>query len=702
VHRIVVAQVTASLFDVLKLRPALGRGFNGEEDLPNGRRILLLSDQLWRTSFHGDPAIVGTVANLEGEPFTIVGVLPPGTAFPARSIAAWEPLRLDPAAANPFGRSYDVVARLKPGVTLDAASADLTRTIQAVGRAYPGPHAGSALDAAGYRARVRWLSDEVVGETRPVVLLLLGGVTLLLLLTCANVVNLQLAAVMARGEELAVRAALGASRARLIRSALVEGMMLTGLGAALGLVLAILGAERLLTLMPDGIGIEGPLVSARALSLTVLLVLLVGALVGALPVAMTTGRDPASALRSRGWGSKSLRARRLLAAAQVALAVLLLHSSGLLLASAREVERVSLGFRPEHTMTALVNLPRETWRDRTARETLLRRLVSELGRIPGVGAVGLVNALPLTRGRRDLAMAVEGRPFKADGTDPLADYKVVSAGYFDAMGIELKSGRLFSDDDANAGFTPLVISEGLAHELWPDGTDPVGHRIRFGPGAPWMPVVGVVNDARNRSLTDPARPELYTPGLGTWSNLAFATEIGLVARGSGQSSELTNAIRRTVSAVAPDLALYDLASMTDIIRDSRARVTTTTQLMSGYALVALLLATAGTYAVLSFLVSQRQRELALRMALGATPRQIVRLVGRESAALMALGVASGLLGAAVASRLLARLLYGVSALDGIVVLSVVAVAAIAGVAAAVLPAWRASRFEPGDALRTAG
>jgi hypothetical protein len=252
--------------------------------------------------------------------------------------------------------------------------------------------------------------------------------------------------------------------------------------------------------------------------------LVIGAIVGAIPVAIVAHRDPANGLRDRAAGSSPAtagRVRRLLAAAQVALAVLLLHNAGLLIASARAVQGVSLGFRPDSTVSLRINIPAPTFNDRASRELLLRRLVDEVSHVPGVIAAGLANALPLTPGRQDIAMAVEGRPFKADGTDPLADYRVVSAGYFAAMRIPLVGGRLFTDDDASATYTPLVISRSLARRLFPDGADPVGQRLRFGPGAPWMPIVGVVGDARNRSLTEDPRPELYTPGLGTWSPFAF-------------------------------------------------------------------------------------------------------------------------------------------------------------------------------------
>ncbi|HTK50487.1 MAG TPA: FtsX-like permease family protein, partial [Gemmatimonadaceae bacterium] len=304
--------------------------------------------------------------------------------------------------------------------------------------------------------------------------------------------------------------------------------------------------------------------------------------------------------------------------------------------------------------------------------------------------------------RRDLAMGLEGRPFKADGTDPLADYRVVTSRYFDVMGIPVLRGRVFTDDDANARYTPLLISEGLAREIWGDDTDPVGHRLRFGPNAPWMPIVGVVADAKNRSLTEPARPELYAPALGTYANLALASEITLIVRTTNDPHPLIAPLRRVVSSIDPQVPTYAIASMREVVHDARRRMATATQLMTAYAVVALLLAIAGTYAVLSYLVTQRRRELAVRMALGASPRQIIALVAGESSMMIGVGVIAGLLGALGLSRLLSGLLYGVGVLDIRVVLAVVGIASVAGVGAATIPARRAVRLDPGVALTRDG
>ncbi len=702
-RRLIVAQVSASLFDVLRVAPALGRRFTAGEDLPNGPRLLVLSDQLWRSVFNADPAVIGTVVNLEGEPSTIVGVLPPGVTFGSRQIAAWEPLRLDPAGLNPYNHGYSVVGRLKAGTGLEAARRDLTLPVRAVGREFPGPHAGSVLDPSGYLAQVHPLADSVVGDVRPVVALLLVGVLLLLLLTCANVANLQLAGVIVRGEELAVRAALGATRGRLIRGALLEGIILSAAGAGIGLAIAGLGSKLMVTLLPAGIASAAPLLGIRTLVAAAVAVLVVGAVVGALPVAVAAGRDPASSLRARAAGTPAANAlRRILAAAQIGLAVLLLHGSGLLLASAREVQRVPLGFNPGSALSLRINLPTATLRDRTARESLLRRLITAVGQLPGVTAAGLVNALPLTPGREDLAMAVEGRPFKADGTDPIADYRVVSHDYFAAMQIGLRHGRLFGDDDASARITPVVISEGLARRLFPDGEDPLGRRLRFGPVSPWMPIVAVVADARNRSLTDEPRPELYLPGLGSWASMGFATEITIVARASGDPLALAGPIRRIITEAAPDIAIYNQFTLDAIVRDAGARMAITTRLMSGYALAALLLALAGTYAVLSFLVTQRERELAVRIALGAKPGEIVKLVGRESLLVVGASILIGLAGTLSSARLLAGLLYGVGPFNLGVLGLVVLGAVLTGVIGAMVPAWRATRIDPIVALRSGG
>ena len=703
--RLVSAMVTQDFLRVLGVAPAMGRGFTADEDLPGGPRAVIISDALWKTTFASDPDVIGKAANLEGELFAIVGVMPPWFAVPSREISVWEPIRLSPAVVDPGQNRLTVIARLADGAAMSTAQTELTGVVRQVGREFPGPHPGSALDPAGYRANVELLADSVTGDTRPVIVLLLGGVMLLLLLTCANVANLQLANVIMRGGEIAVRAAIGATQKRLVSSALLEGVVLTAAGALVGMFIAVAGAALLVRLLPPGVSTTGSLVGMRSLVAATMSVLLIGAVIGAVPVALVAGRDPSRTLHDRGSAASpriANRLRRSLAIVQVALAVLLVHGAGLLIASAREAQQVALGFRTDSTISLRINLPAPMLRDRARRELVLRRLVHEVNALPGVRAAGLVNALPLELGRRDQAMAVEGRPFLADGSDPLADYRVVSHGYFEAMGIPVIKGRAFTDDDATATMTPLVISRSLEMLLFPDGKDPLGTRLRFGPASPWMPIIGVVADAKNRSLTEPSRPEFYTPGLGTYSFLAFRTELTIVARTSSNAMALAGSLRRVVRETAPDIATYNVATLDDVIAVARERVTTATQIMTGYAVLALLLAVAGTYALLAYLVSQRRHELAVRLALGATTQDLVRLVGRECARLVGLGVLLGLAGAVATSRMLAGLLYGVGTLDPLVTVAVLGVAALAGIAAALIPARRASRVDPGLALRPGG
>jgi predicted permease len=467
----------------------------------------------------------------------------------------------------------------------------------------------------------------------------------------------------------------------------------------------MIGTQLLATLMPSGIAVETSLVGSRTLIVAAIMVLVVGATVVAFPVASSARRDAALALRDRASSGSSVTVagvRRILAAGQVALAVLLLHGSGLLIASARAVQEVALGFRPDSTLSLRINMPAEKFRDRAGRETFVRSLLARVERVPGVSVAAIVNALPLEPGRRDLAMALEGRPFRADGTDPLADYRVVTASYFEAMGIPLRRGRIFRDDEAGPALTPLVISEALAKEIWGDDTDPVGHRLRFGPNAPWMPIVGVVADAKNRSVTEASRPELYTPALGSYSNLALASEFTLIVRSQGNAASLFRPIRRIIHELDPELPIYNVASMRDVVRASRARMTTVTNLMAAYAIAALVLAIAGTYAVLSYLVAQRRREIAVRVALGATPAEVIGLVARESGLMVGAGIVVGLVTAAGLGRLLAGLLYGVGTFDGGVVMTVVVAAGVAGVAAAVIPARRAALVDPCAVLRGTG
>jgi putative ABC transport system permease protein len=705
-QRLVVARVSASLFSVLRTQPAIGRAFATDEDVPGGPRALILSDRLWRSTFGADTSIVGQTVNLEGEPFTVVGVFAPTMSFPSRDVAAWEPLQLDPAAVNPFNLNYAVVGRLRDGISLAAAQADLTAPLQAVGREYPGPHPGSAFDPSGYSARVQFLGDSVAGDAKPVAYLLLAGVVALLLLASANVTNLQLAAATMRGEELAVRAALGASSARLIRGAVVEGVTLALAGTVVGIVVAMTGAGLVTSLLPPGVAPVGALLGARSIAFAGVLATVVGAAIGALPVLALAGRDPASGLRERAAGATSVlagRLRRGLAAAQVALAVVLLYSSGLLVMSAQRVSDVRLGFQAEGALSLRLNLPSAILEDRSARETLLRRLSADIARLPGVTAVGLANSLPLTTGPRDIAMAVEGRPFQADGTDPIADFRIVNGGYFQAMGIAVTRGRAFTDDDATNRITPLMINETLARQLFPNGEDPIGQRLRFGPVAPWMPILGVVADAKNRSLTEAPRPELYTPALGTYSNLTLRSRLTLVVRsrtGGAAVAALAGPVRAIIADAAPDVAIISVATLDDVVRSSRGSMTTLTQLIVGYAIAAFLLAIAGTYAVLAYLVTQRRRELALRVALGATTRAIAGLVMGESARLTALGVALGAAGAVASARLMAGLLYGVTGLDPAVLGGVLLAAILAATLAAIVPARRALRADPASVFRS--
>lgn len=699
-ERLTVARASAGFFAVLGVRPILGRAFAPDEAVPDGPRVLVLSHRLWQSAFHGDSGIVGSVVRLESEPYTVIGVLGPRVVFPSREVAAWEPLQLSPTAVNPYQNAYSVVARLRRGTTPAAARNDVTGTIRSVGREFPGPHPGSALDPSGYSANVRPLAAATVGDARPVVALLLAGVIALLLLTGANVANLQLAGVISRIGELSVRTALGATRRRLVAGQVLEATILAAAGAALGLIVSFTGARLVASLLPASMALERAGPGAPVLAVTAVLVLVVGSGVGALPIIVVTRRSPATALRERIGGTLgAARMRRILASAQVALAVVLLHGSGLLLVSAAGVADVDLGFRPEGAVSVRLNIPDATLRDRDARETLLRRIVGEIAGLPGVAATGMANGLPLTLGPRDMAMAVEGRPFKADGTDPVADARIVSEGYFAAMGITVVRGRTFSDNESTERLTPLVISEGLARRLFPDGEDPVGQRLRFGPVAPWMPIVGVVRDAKNRGLTEPSRPELYSPALGSWSMLALRSGISVVVRARGNPTELAGSLRRIVERIAPDVAIDRIVPLGEVVRESGARMSATTKLISWYAGAALLIAIAGTYAVLSYLIAQRRGELAVRVALGAPSRSIVGLVARESASLVGAGALVGLVGAVASARLLRGLLYGVGTFDARVLGAVALVAAAAGVLAAVAPVRQALGADPCDALR---
>lgn len=701
--RATVGRVSASFFDVLGVKPLIGRTMSMSEDMPGAGNVAVLSESMWRSAFAADPTALGKTILLDDEPYVVIGVMPASVALPSNRVHVWTPLALDPAAVNPFNRNLTVIARLRDGAGLEAARADLSSISRDVGKTYAGPHAGSKLDPSVIQAVVRPLRDTLIGDARPTMLLLLVGVLLVLALTCANVVNLQLASLLSRRTEMSIRAALGASRARLVAGAALEGVVLAGLGMAFGLVFSALSSGVLRTLTPRGLAPVATTVGAvRQVGIAVVLVAVVAAIVGVVPTALATGRDLAGSLRDRAGASVghiSTRLRGWLAAGQVSLAVLLLYGAGLMLASVRAVQRVDLGFHTDSSVAFRLDLPQARYSTRQTIDPLVQTVLMSLRAIPGVSSAAAASALPLSAQRNETMMAVEGRPFKADGTDPNADLRIVSADYFRAMGIDVVRGRTFAETDARSGYTPVVISRALAKQLFPDGSDPIGHRVRLGPFADWLPIVAVVNDAKNRSVTEDARPEIYQPAVGNTALTRPQTVFSFVARGAGDAEATLRTIRAAVRQIDPTLPVFDAGPMANVVSATRTRQDVTARLIGAFAVVALLLAVAGTYAVLAFLVSDRRREIAIRMAMGANASNVIGMVMGQTGRVVGAGGVVGLAGAVLAARGLESFLFGVTTLSPSVLVTVVGVIVAAGSVAALVPARRACLVDATLALR---
>ena len=701
-QRALSARVSGNFFDMLGLPAQRGQLFKPGQEAEKGPLVIVLSDALWRKDFGADAKVIGTTVRVDGAPATIVGVADPRVTFPAANVDYFTLLDVDPIGTAPFNLGLELLARVRGDMTIDAVVKDGSRVIQEVSRENPGPHATPTTDYSGFRAIVRPMRDDIAGGVKPTLALLTAAVIFVLCLTCVNVATLELVRSSARRSELAVRAALGAGRQRLIVGALVEGGLQATIGGTLGLGLSAVSVKVLQSLAPAafGSGIGSGMSIGIAAAALVMILICTGAS-GVFPIISTLGADVQSALRDRGATStrRLTNVRRMLIVTQVAFACVLVYGATLMIETVRKAQQVTLGFRPGGLVAFDLSLPRAAYPRPQDVATTYKTLVDRLRTIPGVTRVALASNIPLDVDHDVAMVGVEGRVFKADGTDPSVDQRVISAGYFDAMGISLLAGRAFREGDAYLDGTPVVISKTMEMLLWPDGGDPLGHRIRTGPYAPWMTIVGVVSDAKNRSLTEPSRAELYLPFAAPRSPVGVSREMTFLVRASGSVSSVQTAAQRTVLQSNPDLPIYRLRRYDDVIARSQIREVATMRTLAAFAAIALALAIAGSYAMLMFAVVQRRRELALRQAVGATSRDLVVMIGREMSEVLVVGIGVGMFGALLASRLLSRFLFEVSPLDPRVAAMTLIVVSVAGLGAALMPARRASAVDPMLVLR---
>ena len=696
------ARVGADYFGVLGVRPALGRDFRPEETTPGRESVVLLSHGLWQRRFGADPGIVGGEIRLDGRPHTVIGVMPAAMDFTLFDEELWLPTAFSPERLAEHDEHYlTVLARLRPGVTLARAEEELTVLGRWLETTFPEDNRDRTLQVSS-------LMEELVGDYRPRLYVLLGAVGFVLLIACANIANLLLARGAARARETSIRAAIGAGRRHLVAHALAESLVLALTGGALGVLVGYWGVALLAAYGPEDVPrlaqarMDGP-VLAFALGLTALS----GLVFGLAPALRTAARPPHEALkegaRSGRAGSRD-RLRNALVVAEIALALVLLTGAGLLIRSAVALNGVSPGFDASGVVMGRVSLPAAAYESPEQVTRVFERITERVASLPGVASAALVSAAPLEGGNSN-GLVPGGRALEL-GSAINSLMRLATPDYFGTMRIELVRGRGFTAEDRRGTPLVMVINETLAREAFP-GQDPIGRRIaccEAGPnGDPgWKEVIGVARDVRAVGLDQDPMPEFYLPMLQapaaawTWTDRTMT----LAVRASGDAVTLMAPLRRAIAEVDPSLPLYQLGTMQGRVTDSLAQSRFSTMLLTVFGVIALALAAIGVYGVISYGVAQRTQEIGIRMALGARHGDVLAMVVRHGAALAGLGLLVGLAAALALSGLLESLLYQVSPTDpptfavGLAVLSVVAVLAAA------LPARRAARTDPMVALRT--
>lgn len=701
-ERLAGYQVTPEFWDAMGLAPQLGRYFGSTEERAD-ERVVVLSHGLWQRRFGGDPGVVGRDITLNGEGYRVVGVAPDAFRYPAAT-QVYLPTWL-PSSQRPRGSNFlFVLGRLQPGATLEQAEAALAAVNARLDEEFP-------AENANLGARLTPLPELLNSRVRQPLLILLGASALVLLIACANLANLLLARGSRRQRELAVRAALGAGRAALVRGVMVEALLLALIGGTLGLALAVVAVPALLSLAPGIV----PSHSTPGMSPAVVLVSLAAAvatvlLFALLPALRASDTAPGAALQeeARGSGGRNkARARSLLVAAEVALSLTLLIGAGLLIESLRQLGKVETGVNTEGVLTAAVVIdaltphPGEEMLDLYRRHTLatapkLDAIVERVAAIPGVEAVGISDALPLS-GINNISsnIGIVGREVAEGDPQPRGNWRFVNPGFFDAVGMRVLRGRDLEQADQRPGEFPLsvLVNETFARQFLP-GVDPIGERLTFGLGPDPVAIVGVVNDSLLFGLDQQAAPEIYL----AHSN-ATQSQFHLAIKVRGEPMAHAEQLRIALRELDPNIPVFDIRSMDQVVAGTTQMRRFNMGLMSVFSGVALLLAVVGLYGVIAYSVAQRRHEIGIRMSLGAAPQRVLRMVMGQGMRLVGAGLALGLLGAFALGRVLSSQLYGVGTGSPAVIASVTAVLLAASLFACLVPAWRAARLDPAGSLR---
>ena len=691
-------RVSANLFELLGVPAMLGRTFVPEDDKP-GTHVVLLSYSLWQRRFGSDPAVIGRALTLNGESYTVVGVMPRLVQLPGYenvSDQLWVPIAFPAEEAAQRGNHFlEVIARMKPGVTLKQAQAEMETIAARLEQQYP-----------DYNMRIGAvvvpLHEQVVGDIKPALLVLLGAVGFVLLIACANVANLLLARAAVRQKEIAVRLALGANQSRLIRQFLTESVLLAMFGAGLGLLLAFLGLRALRTFIPASISqAETINIDARVLIFTVLIAVVTGIAFGLAPAIQGSHLNLNDTLKEGGrdsaGGSKGNRARSLLVIGEVAISFVLLIGAGLLINSFFHLRNLDPGFRADHLLTMKVDLSEVKYPDRERRAAFFDEVMRRVHELPGVQSAAVADNLPLTFNGNSMTIGVEGVTDPPPGQRPDVIFRAIGPGYFKTMGIPIVGGRDFTDQDNADSKDVVVISEKTAQHFWP-GQDPIGKRLKPGSStskSEWREVIGIVKDVRQNDLIAPPKMQMYF----SYRQPKEIAANALVVRTTVEPMSLAGSVRNAIWSVDKDQTVADIDTMDHIVAKAVARQRFSMLLLGVFAAVALLLASVGIYGVMSYSVAQRTREIGIRMALGARRADVLQMTVGQGLKLVGAGMILGLGAAFLLTRVMATLLYGISATDPITFIGISVVLLAVAVLASYVPALRATKVDPITALR---
>ncbi len=706
--RMNVGLVSANTFEVLGVRPHIGRGMTVEEDRPNGPPVAVLGYSVWQAQFAGDPAIVGRKITLNDVPVEVIGVMPEGFRLPtdfnveaAEPTQIWRPLQVDSTVLNRGNHGFYAAAVLAPGQSPATATAELQSIAQRLTKE------GQYPEAMKFTAFAVGFDEEIRGEVRPAMWLLMGAVGFLLLIACVNVANLLLVRGDARLREMAVRTAMGAAPTRLVRQLFTESIVLAVAGAALGLALASVALRVLTTVDPTSLPPLAPIaLNTSVVVFTMVLAIVTTLVFGLAPALRTLRLNLVDPLREGGQnatvGGRRQRFRSALVATEVALAVILVVGAGLMIRSLSALGNIDLGFNPERVLTMRVAISAAKYETPEQVVDFYRGLMERVRAVPGVEHAGVVRVLPLATTIGDFGLDVDGFE-ESPGRNAKGDWQIASDGSFEAMGTRLVRGRWFTDADTSATVPVAVINETMARTYWTDGAGVVGGRIRVGNMKnPWVTVVGIVADERHNGVTGIVKEKFYIPHsqwhVVTGGNLIRS--VFIVARTTGDPMAVAGAVRAQVRQLDPTLPVANVRSMAQVVATSLATPRLTGFLLGAFAAIALALAAVGIYGVLAYLVSQRTQEIGIRLAIGADRSEVLRMVLRQGMNLAVIGIGVGLAAAFLLTGLMRSLLYEVTPGDPMTFALVPAVLLVVSLVASYIPALRATRVSPLIALRT--